>query len=105
MGQYEDALQVFSNVAAVNPAMPEVHSQRALCLFSLGNLNEAESAMRDALVLRPEDSGFLCNLALIYRRQKRQSEAAELLYQALEKNPEDQLVKHYIEELPAEFKR
>lgn len=105
MGDYEKAKEIFKKVAELNPAIPEVHNQLGLCYFALGQLQEAEDALRKAISLGNEDSGLLGNLGLIYMRRKRFGEAAEVFYQARELAPEDALIQHYIDELPAEYRR
>lgn len=103
--EFDQALEVFSQLAVANPAMAEMYNQKGLCLFSLGRLDEALDAMQQALSLQKDDVGMLCNLSLIYKEQKRFREAADALYGARELQPEDELIKHYIEQLPAEFRQ
>ncbi|HEX3031025.1 MAG TPA: tetratricopeptide repeat protein [Bacillota bacterium] len=104
-GDFQQALEVFTGLAKSNPALADVHNQLGLCLFSMGRLEESEDALKQALSLQPDDEGMLCNLSLVYKEQKRFKEAAVLLYRARDRKPEDELIKHYIEQLPEEFRQ
>lgn len=50
---YEEALDIFDEVATAHPSFPDVHNRRGLCLAVLDRLDEALAAFERAVELSP----------------------------------------------------
>jgi tetratricopeptide (TPR) repeat protein len=63
--RYPEALEQFDALAADEPKLPYVHTNRGATLFALRRVGAAENAFRRALELDPQQPGALAGLASI----------------------------------------
>ncbi len=83
LGRFTKALTATENILRLQPDNPQAHSSRGRALYELGRLPEAENAWRHALRLQPHLDDAAAQLALLYRRQFRFSDALAI-YEFLE---------------------
>jgi tetratricopeptide (TPR) repeat protein len=68
-GKYDEAIDVFSRAAKLDPQNPEILNYLAETLCEKGLRSQAEAALRKAIELNPNYAIAHCNLALIYISQ------------------------------------
>jgi tetratricopeptide (TPR) repeat protein len=68
-GKYDEAIDVFSRAAKLDPQNPEILNYLAETLCEKGLRSQAEAALRKAIELNPNYAIAHCNLALIYVSQ------------------------------------
>lgn len=78
-----EALEQFDALAADEPELPYVHTNRGATLFALRRVGEAERAFRRALELDPRQPGALAGLARIASSRGAYAQARALSEQAV----------------------
>ena len=78
-----EALEQFDALAADEPELPHVHTNRGATLFALKRVGEAERAFRRALELDPRQPGALAGLARIASSRGAYAQARALSEQAV----------------------
>jgi tetratricopeptide (TPR) repeat protein len=86
---WEEALADFDRALEESPRDAELHNYRARTFEALGRLEEALSAIADALAIDPANVADLKNQATLLRRLAQPGGALKSLAAILEKHPED----------------
>jgi tetratricopeptide (TPR) repeat protein len=73
--KYEEALEIFDRVLALDQEIPEVWNNRGVALYGLGNFDEAMQSYDRSLAITPENLDALRNKGFLLRNQKRLEEA------------------------------
>lgn len=79
-------------IVEIQPSLdisPEVNFEYGIALARLGRLDEAESAFRSGLALRPHDSRFMVELAGVAFQQQKYPRAQDWIQRALKISPDD----------------
>lgn len=97
--RYENALTHYLILLESFPENLEYQYATAFCEMTLGQLAQAESRFRKILCSYPQHFSALYNLALIALRQRRKTQAAALLAEALKVNPKDASAQHLLASL------
>ncbi|HPW73184.1 MAG TPA: tetratricopeptide repeat protein, partial [Methanothrix sp.] len=82
---FERALEIFQNVIASNPEIPEAWNNQGVALFGLGRIDEALESYSRSISLDPANLDALRNKAFLLRNQRRLQEALEVYDTVLEK--------------------
>jgi len=83
------ATQSLARASAADPNSPKLHVLLGDIYRQQKNVPEAEKEYRQALALRPEDTGALFGLALALLANRQTDEALSLAQAALNKHPDD----------------
>ena len=83
------AAQSLARASAADPNSPKLHVLLGDIYRQQKNVPEAEKEYRQALALRPEDTGALFGLALALLANRQTDEALSLAQAALNKHPDD----------------
>ena len=75
-GLYKEAVGSLEGVLEANPDYAPAYFYIGKCLNLMGNPESAESALRTALEMIPEEPDYLVELAIVLEKQKRDSEAS-----------------------------
>jgi tetratricopeptide (TPR) repeat protein len=86
-GVYEDALKIYQQALAGNPANPEAFNSLGATLCKLGRYIEAEQALRQALSLAPDYVEANYNLGSVLRWTGNMEEAELWFRRAIKANP------------------
>jgi tetratricopeptide (TPR) repeat protein len=81
------------------PQNAAVQYRYGLALYLAGNLEEAETALRQAVDLEPQTPEFTLGLALLYQKLERWSEAIDYTQRLLELRPDDASYHQLLREL------
>lgn len=76
-GDFQAAAATFHRLADADPKEPKARMMLGVSLLELGQTTEAESALRDALALAPNDADVHYNLARLLERTGRPEEASK----------------------------
>lgn len=87
-GLHEDGAARLREALAIDPSIGEAWIQLALAQRALGRREEARDSLLQARALRPGDENVLHNLGIFFVEAGRFTEAAALLRDATERNPE-----------------
>jgi Flp pilus assembly protein TadD len=87
-GQLEDARELLSSLAQLEPQLGYVYSCLGAVEMQLADLDAAAAALRRALALAPDDIAANANLGEVYLEQGRFEAAARYLRAAIELDPE-----------------
>ncbi len=82
------AIDLYRKTFPTLAAVPEIHNNLAVCHFNLGDLEEAETALRTALRLRPAYAEAHSNLGNTLKGQGRTREAVGHYREALRLSPD-----------------
>lgn len=82
-GAYQQAIQKYDQALKVNPRFPEAYLNKGLCCLKIHEEQEALSAFRKALSLKPNYTKALFNCAQILINQKQYSTAMPYISKAL----------------------
>jgi Flp pilus assembly protein TadD len=99
LGDFKHAVTALTRAAELVPENPVVRNECAMALALRRSYGTAEEHLRAAVALKPDDKGYLCNLALILMEQGRLPEAEETLNQAAQLSPADRTVDFVRKEL------
>jgi Flp pilus assembly protein TadD len=99
LGDFKHAVTALTRAAELVPENPVVRNECAMALALRRSYGAAEEHLRAAVALKPEDKGYLCNLALILMEQGRLLEAEVMLNQAARLSPDDRIVNFLRKEL------
>jgi tetratricopeptide (TPR) repeat protein len=83
--KYEEALDIFERVLAMNQEVPEAWNNKAVALYGLGRLEEALESYDQCLALDPENLDALRNKGFLLRNLRRLDEALEVYDCVLQK--------------------
>ena len=83
--KFEDALEIFERVLAMNQEIPEVWNDKGVALYGLGRLEEALQSYDRCLAMDPENLDALRNKGFLLRNQKRLEEALQVYDSVLQK--------------------
>jgi len=81
---------------AQTAANPESHAQRAAEQVKAGNLTEAESELRKAIRLAPDNMLFMASLGTVLAMEKKFPESNAIFKKVLNKQPDDTTVRRYL---------
>jgi tetratricopeptide (TPR) repeat protein len=82
---FEEALEIFERVLAMNQEIPEVWNNRGVALYGLGSYEEAMQSYDRCLVIDPENMDALRNKGFLLRNQKKLEEALVVYDRVLQK--------------------
>jgi len=88
-GSYQEAMAAFNEAIAADPKNAEAHNGLGFCHLLLGQEEQAERSLKEALRLQPDLSKAVRNLASLYHRQERMKEAIPLWEQLTETKSND----------------
>jgi predicted CXXCH cytochrome family protein len=97
----EEELKLFARDARLLPKNALVHNRLGLLHYLLGQLDEAEAAIRKACELEPQSYDYRLNLTLLYEKRKQTSQAIESAEKLLEIRPEDPVATEILRKLKA----
>jgi tetratricopeptide (TPR) repeat protein len=83
--KFEEALEIFERVLAMNQEIPEVWNNQGVALYGLGRLEEALQSYDRCLAIDPENLDALRNKGFLLRNQKRLEEALLVYDSVLQK--------------------
>jgi len=72
---FEEALEIFERVLALNQEIPEVWNNQGVALYGLGRFDEAMQSYDRCLAIDPENLDALRNKGFLLRNQKKLEEA------------------------------
>ncbi len=81
-GLYEEAVEILEGVLEANPDYAPAYFYVGKCKNLLGDPIAAESVLRSALELLPEEPDYLVELAIVLEKLKRDTEASSLYRKA-----------------------
>lgn len=85
-GQYQKAIEQFSFALDLNPNDGEALSLKGLCLMSLNDFKAAETYLRSATNIEPEQFGFWYNLGFGLGKMGKLSESVAILKEHIPQN-------------------
>ncbi|MBN2207687.1 MAG: tetratricopeptide repeat protein [Candidatus Coatesbacteria bacterium] len=88
-GKYQEAMTAFNKAIAADPQNAEAHNGLGYCHLLLGQEEQGELHLKEALRLQPDLLKAVRNLATLYHRQTRMNEAIPLWEQLTETDPND----------------
>jgi len=97
--QYEDAISCFLRVEQLHPGHPETQNELAICYMMLMRYQDAEEHLAKGIGLNPESAEMLCNMGIIQREKGNLELAEKFLIEAVQKAPEDELSKAWLEKV------
>ncbi len=80
----EEAVEQVRQALALKPADANLHNYFGIVLFKAGRLHEAMEHYQQAVLLKPDFTGAYLNMALVYERLKRPTEARASAQKALD---------------------
>ena len=83
--KFEEALEIFERVLAMNQEIPEVWNNQGVALYGLGRLEEALQSYDRCLAIDPENLDALRNKGFLLRNQRRLEEALQVYDSVLQK--------------------
>ena len=83
--KFEEALNLFERVLAMNPEIPEIWNNKAVALYGLGRSEEALESYDRCLALDPENLDALRNKGFLLRNQRKLEEALQVYDIVLQK--------------------
>ncbi len=96
-GRYDEALAAFTNLARGQAGDdPRLLNNIGLCLYKLGRLSEAESALRRAHARDPGYTRALSNLGLVLEGAGRSKEAEAIWREVLSREPDNALARRQL---------
>jgi len=98
-GRPEEALERFEEHRAGHGEFPELVSLESACWFRLGDYDEAEKGIREAIRLRPGDPSNYRSLSLVHLKRGERPEAVRCLLTALRLDPTDEELRSMLQEL------
>ncbi len=87
--QFDKAEEHYRLALEVAPATAPLLRNLARARFYQGRLDEARTALDEALVIDPHDADTLAWLGRVYLRENQTAQGIEMLIKAVEKNPTD----------------
>jgi len=96
---YDHAVAEFDKALIWAPRFADLHFRRAQSLAEGGALEEAASALHQALEINPRYVQAYMDLGLVYLRLGHRGQAARAWEQALALDPENQLAKIYLRQV------
>ncbi len=100
--QYSKAKSAFLRAKKENPTEVDILNEIAICSMELGDFASAESALIAGLELDAENIKILSNLGVLALKQDNKDDAMGYFRVAQDIDPEDSVVKHYLQELEKE---
>lgn len=97
--QYEDAISCFLRVVQLHPAHPETHNELGICYMMLMRYQDAEEQLAKGISLNPDSSEMLCNMGIVQREKGNLDLAEKFLTEAVQKAPEDDISKVWLEKV------
>lgn len=98
LGNLQEALEVCGKAAAAGET-PRVYSTMSQILSGLGDVFEAENALKKGLSLDPHDAVMQTNLGVLLANRGELGEAIKLFEQMLQDHPDAGVAKQYLERL------
>jgi tetratricopeptide (TPR) repeat protein len=92
--QYEEAVSILEGVVKTNPTNPRALFQQARIFMKRGQLDQAESNIKQVLAVYPRDRISLQQLGELYKIKRDYEDALECYNKILQIDPED-LGAHY----------
>lgn len=97
--QYEDAISCFLRVEQLHKGHTETQNELGICYMMLRRYAEAEEHLAKGLGLNPESAEMLCNMGIIQREKGRLELAEKFFTEAVQKAPEDEICKAWLEKI------
>ncbi len=97
--QYEDAVSCFLRVEQLHKGHAETQNELGICYMMLMRYQDAEEHLAKGLGLNPESAEMLCNMGIIQREKGKLELAEKFLTEALQKAPEDEICKAWLEKI------
>jgi len=88
-GDFQQALHLFTQALAANPALPVARRDLAMLHYELGDLSAAKDQLIDALRLAPDDAWSYVVLGNIFTREQDWDSAIRFFTKALDLKPGD----------------
>ena len=88
MGDFKEALELFTMVAADDESDPDILNGLGITLSELGRLQESQLVLEKAARLNPHDAAIYSNLAGVYWDQNELDKAIYFYNKAIELDPE-----------------
>ena len=87
-GEFSKAIELYNNVLAIEPDVPEVHNNLGIALLESGRLDDAVVSYRRALLIKPDFAAAYNNLGTAQRRMGLLPDALESYSHAVSFIPE-----------------
>ncbi|OGT46621.1 MAG: hypothetical protein A3E82_09740 [Gammaproteobacteria bacterium RIFCSPHIGHO2_12_FULL_38_11] len=94
LARFDEAMNAYQKALALNENYAEAHTNIGILLTALEKENEAIYHLKKAIIINPDLSPALNQLADIYLRQGKYADARDLFLQSLEKTPENCDINH-----------
>lgn len=106
LSNYKKAEVLLSELLKSGENFSEIYNELGLCYFNLGNIESANMNFQIAVTQKPDNPGYLCNLALTNHNLGRTADAKRMIYEAYNINPTDEITKQckaWIDNLSGQF--
>lgn len=91
-GNYKKAELMLCELLSEGEDFTEIYNELGLCYMSYNSVDKAVSYFEQAVHERPEDVGYLCNLAVAYLESGEKNRAKEMICRAYKIDKEDEIV-------------
>ena len=98
LARYAEGRDAFLKSLALGAAHPDLLNELAICLMELGDLDESEKRLREALRVDPENTKIISNLGIVAMKRGRDEEARGFFRTVREIDPEDPVAARYLSE-------
>ncbi|MGO8789104.1 MAG: tetratricopeptide repeat protein [Terriglobia bacterium] len=98
-GNYPESARYFARACAADPTDGDQFLYLGIALLRMGQLAEAEKAVRTALIVRPQGKNYHLGLAMVLRGEGKLAEAQQELKVTLEADPENMQATNLREEI------
>ena len=99
-GDFTHAAQYLAHACDVNPTDGDEFLYLGTSLLQMGQLGDAERAMRTAILARPEGKGYHLGLGVVLKAQGRLEEAKKEVAMELAGDPGNAAARQFLEQLP-----
>ena len=98
-GKYSEALSAFSKVTDLGERSVDTLNELAICNLELDNLKEAESLLKEALMMEHENTKIISNLGIVAMKKGNLDEAEGFFHTVLEYDSNDPAARQYIDQI------
>lgn len=93
LGNYAKAKLILKGLLDKGEDFPEIYNELGLCLFYLGDVKESIDKLENAVKLKQDEPGFLCNLGMAYYGDGDIGKAKKYINKAYDLSPDDEVTK------------